>query len=75
MQSFHHLVETFYRNATDAFVLILFSCKFLPSQLRRILPGELDESPDTLFQTTFHLSKVRKCDVGNNSTLTERWSI
>lgn len=56
-------------------VLILSSRKFLPSQFWRILPGELDESPDILFQTTFHLSKVRKCDVGNNSTLSERWAI
>lgn len=50
INSFHRVVETFYRNAADAFVLILYSRKFLPIQFWRILPGELDESPIPYFK-------------------------
>lgn len=67
INSLHHLVEAFYKNATNAFVIIPYSSKFLPIRFWRSLPGEAVESPDTVFQTTFCISNVRKCDVGNNS--------
>lgn len=74
INSLHHLVETFYKNATNAFVIILYSCKFLPIQSWRSLPGEANKSPDTVFQATFCIRNVRMCDVGNNSALIERWA-